>query len=151
MNQKPCQAAWNKKNIVRRRLWNAQWIKDNRDRYNASKARYRRKLKIDAMLQYCDPIACQHCGFANLDGLVMDHVNDDGAAHRRLEKLAGRGSGTGSNIYELIRRKGKIEGLQVLCANCNMIKQLRKNRRDSIKDASILAEIERLYGNYATQ
>lgn len=151
MNQQPHQAAWNKKNIARRRVWNAEWIRNNRAKYNASKARYRRKLKIEAMLLYCDPIACVRCGFKDLDGLVMDHIADNGAAHRKAEKLSSRAGLSGSNIYELIRRKGKIDGLQVLCANCNMIKQLRRNRRESIKDTELLSEIEQLYGNNATQ
>ena len=146
MKQQSHQAAWNKKNIARRRVWNATWIKNNRDRYNASKARYRFKLKIEGLKLYADPAVCARCGCSKLDCLVLDHVNDDGAAHRRLEKLSCRGSGSGSNIYELLRRKGRIDGLQVLCANCNMAKSLRKNRRDSIRDPQLLREIESVYG-----
>lgn len=147
MNQKPYQAAWNKKNIERRRVWNREWIKNNRDRYNASKARYRIKLKQRIMLLYSDPVACARCGFTNLDGLVLDHVNNDGAKHRKEASIACRGSKTsGSRIYEYINKHGKIEGLQVLCANCNTIKQLRKWRRECIKDDVLHREIERLYG-----
>ena len=95
------------------------------------------------MRLYVDPIACMQCGFAELDGLEMDHINDDGAHHRRTEQLSSRGTGfNGGRIYELVRKRGKIEGLQVLCANCNRIKQLRRWRKLTIKDPELLAEIE---------
>lgn len=129
-----------------RRKWNSEWIRNNRARYNASKARYRLKIKIEALKMYADPIACARCGCTRLDCLVLDHINDDGAAHRRAAKISSRGNSSGTTLYELLRRKGRIEGLQVLCANCNMAKQLRKSRKASIKDPELLREIEALYG-----
>jgi 5-methylcytosine-specific restriction endonuclease McrA len=130
-----------------RRQWNAEWIRNNRDRYNASKARYRLKIKMSALKMYSDPPQCAHCGFKKLDSLVLDHINDDGAKHRRESKIAGRGSGVGTTIYEYLHRTGKMEGLQVLCANCNMAKELRRKRRESIKDHELFREIEALYGH----
>jgi len=126
---------------------NAAWIKNNKDKYNAAKARYRIKLKREVMALYALPVACQFCGFAQLDGLVLDHINNDGAAHRKAENLSSRGAGSGTRIYEFIRKNGKIDGLQVLCANCNTIKQLKAGRAKSIKVPEILAEVE----EYANQ
>lgn len=126
---------------------NRNWIRNNRDKYNASKARYRLKLKLEVMKLYSDPVECAYCGFKQIDGLVLDHVANDGAHHRRTNGLAGRSSGTGMRIYEFIRKHGKIPELQVLCANCNTIKQLRHGRHKTIKDPVILAEIEELYEN----
>jgi hypothetical protein len=80
------------------------------------------------MQLYCDPVRCQQCGFEDIDGLVMDHINNDGAAHRKTERMSSRNGGSGTTIYEVIRRKGRIEGLQVLCANCNMIKHMNHLR-----------------------
>lgn len=139
---------WNRryraKNRVKYREASKKWVAAHRDQYNASASRYRLKVKIKAMLLYGDPIQCVHCGVNNLDALCFDHINDDGAAHRKEKKLAGRNSGMGSRIYELIQKEGKIEGLQILCANCNMIKQLKKWRRERVKDSILLAEIEEM-------
>lgn len=52
--------------------------------------------------------------------------------------------------YKYVRKNGKIDGLQVLCANCNTIKQLQYGRRKTIKDPAVLAEIEAVYGNYTS-
>lgn len=141
------QRVYQQANIEKRRALNRNWIINNRDRYNASKARYRMKLKMEVMRLYSDPVCCVRCSFAVLDGLVLDHINNDGATHRKEAKLAGRNSGMGSRIYEHIRKNGKIEGLQVLCANCNTIKQLRYWREQTIKDATLRAEIEEMYAN----
>ena len=127
---------------------NSEWIKNNKDKYNASKAKYRIKLKRECMLLYANPVACKVCGFSCLDGLVLDHINNDGAAHRKQENLSSRGSDkSGITIYELIRKRGKIEGLQVLCANCNMIKHVRLCREKSIKDKELIERVEKeIYG-----
>lgn len=138
------QREYQRANIEKRRELNKNWIAANRDRYNASKARYRLKLKCEVMGLYASPVACVRCGFSQIDGLVLDHINNDGAKHRREAKISGRGT-VGGRIYEWIRKNGKIEGLQVLCANCNTIKQLRHWRSSTIKDAAILAEIEHEY------
>lgn len=134
-------------NRARRRQLNRDWIRNNRSRYNAAKARYRLRLKIRSMALYADPVACQSCGFSKIDGLVIDHINNDGAAHRIALRLSHRGSlFSGSRIYERINQLGKLAGLQVLCANCNMIKQIRLCRAKSISNPELLSEIEVLCG-----
>lgn len=139
------QRTYQRANVEARRLLNKNWIINNRARYNASKARYRFKLKCEVMRLYANPVKCVRCGFSVIDGLVLDHVNNDGAKHRRESGISSRGNPGGLRIYEHIRKNGKIDGLQVLCANCNTIKQLRHWRANSIKDPVLLAEIEALY------
>ncbi len=124
---------------------NAAWIKNNRDAYNASKAKYRLKLKMECMRLYADPVQCQRCGFNEIDGLVLDHIDDNGNVDRKKHNVSCRGNKSGVTMYEVIRKHGKLPGLQVLCANCNTIKQLRYSRSKTIKDPAILQEIERLY------
>jgi hypothetical protein len=70
-------------------------------------------------------LACVQCGFANLDALCIDHVNNDGAVHR-----AGLGGGRnyGGGIYYWLRAHNYPEGYQTLCFNCNAIKELRRKR-----------------------
>ena len=148
-NKESCQQsqrAYQQKNIEKRRIWNKEWIANNRARYNFSKAKYRLKLKFEVMRMYADPVQCGVCGFSKIDGLVLDHINNDGAVHRRASKISGRSTVMGgTRIYEYIRKNGKIAGLQVLCANCNMIKQLRLWRTQAIKNTELIADIEAKY------
>lgn len=140
--------AYRQKRATHYAALNRNWILNNRDAYNASKARYRLKLKIEVMRLYADPVQCVQCNFDNIDGLCLDHIENNGAQHRREAGLSTRGAAAaGMRIYEYIRKNGKIDGLQVLCANCNLIKQLRHLRKRTIKDPAILAEIERLYAD----
>ena len=58
---------------------------------------------------------CKCCGESNLMFLSIDHVNNDGAAHRREIGKIGINSWLISNNFP--------PGFQLLCFNCNMGKQ----------------------------
>jgi len=118
---------WNKEYKAK---WNKEWIANNRERYNASKYIYREKLKIETLMHYGNgTIACNYCGFSNIDALCLDHINDNGAQHRKELNISCRGSErAGSSIYEKLRKIGYPIGLQILCANCNMIKELQRKK-----------------------
>ena len=61
---------------------------------------------------------CACCGEDEYLFLQLDHVNNDGAAHRReLGK---------TNIVDWIVRNNYPKSIQVLCANCNMCKRVNK-------------------------
>ncbi len=62
--------------------------------------------------------ACACCSEADPRFLTLDHINNDGAAHRREMGVKG------SAFYLKIRRLGYPSGLQALCWNCNMGKAL---------------------------
>lgn len=69
---------------------------------------------------------CAHCGETDPDVLEIDHINNDGAEHRReLTTIIGRG---GSAMYTWLRRNGFPPGFQVLCANCNKRKYHQHRR-----------------------
>lgn len=55
------------------------------------------------------------CGEEDTDALVLDHVEDDGADHRR--ELGNQ------RVYEQLKRDGFPPIVQVLCANDNMRKE----------------------------
>ena len=109
---------------------NRQWIDSNRERYNEAKSEYRFKLKLAAITHYSNgTMACAHCGYTgNLDALCLDHINDDGKAHREELGCGGRGIGAGTTMYERLKALGWLPGLQVLCANCNTIKEVTRKR-----------------------
>lgn len=113
-----------------RRKWNRDWIRNNRERYNASKYAYRDRIKVQALLRYSNgTMRCARCGFGNQDALCLDHIDDNGAEHRKELKISCRGSeGAGTNTYEALKREGWPDGLQVLCANCNLIKEMERRR-----------------------
>ncbi len=57
---------------------------------------------------------CAHCENDDIRVLQLDHVNNDGAEHR---KQLGRGK-----VLPWIKANGFPPGFQVLCANCHAIK-----------------------------
>jgi len=61
---------------------------------------------------------CQCCGEAELEFLTIDHINNDGAAHRRTLK---RGGG---DLYRWLRDNDFPSEFQILCCNCNWSKRL---------------------------
>jgi len=94
--------------------------KARRRRYaNNHKARstaYNRKQRADdfsaILAHYGNSCAC--CGEDEVAFLTTDHINNDGAAHRR--------SINRRPLYRWIVKNGFPEGFQILCWNCNCAK-----------------------------
>jgi len=61
---------------------------------------------------------CKGCGYNDIQALCLDHVNSDGAKHRKS------GGKKGVALYkQLLRHNFQSDyEFQVLCCNCNMIK-----------------------------
>lgn len=87
---------------------------------HANKAMFKRlrksstdKIKRQAILHYGDRCSC--CEEAEMDFLTLDHVNDDGAEHRRETGKQG------SNFYRWLVKNNFPDDyeLRVLCFNCN--------------------------------
>jgi 5-methylcytosine-specific restriction endonuclease McrA len=110
---------------------NREWIAKNRDKYNQAKSKYRFKVKLEVLMHYSKgSLSCAICGYnEDIDALCLDHINDDGAAHRKELGCSSRNDKGGTTIYERFKAKGPFEGLQVLCFNCNAIKELRRKRK----------------------
>lgn len=62
---------------------------------------------------------CVQCGETIQEFLTIDHINNDGAKHRKEM------GGSGSNMYHYARRFGFPDNLQLLCQNCNFAKGVR--------------------------
>ena len=62
---------------------------------------------------------CRWCGQGDIDVLCVDHINDDGGARYR------------GNIYKslITHDYAGSECLQVLCASCNLKKEVERRRR----------------------
>lgn len=108
---------------------NREWIDRNRERYNQAKSEYRFKLKREAIRHYSGgTMCCAECGFSGFDALCLDHIEHNGAAHRKELGCGGRGMSAGTTMYERLKALGWLPGLQVLCANCNTIKEITRKR-----------------------
>lgn len=108
-----------------------QYCKDcinarSKQRYQKTRAarkndnvKYRMSCKREAMNHYGS--VCQCCGEHRLEFLTLDHVNNDGAEHRR--NMGFSHSCTGYNFYLWLKQRNWPDlGLQVLCSNCNTAK-----------------------------
>lgn len=77
-----------------------------------------RRNKGLVLQHYGGACACKGCGISDVRCLVLDHINGKGTQHRI--SLGNRGRG--STFYSWLIKNNYPEGLQVLCANCNMAK-----------------------------
>jgi len=82
----------------------------------AGQRAFHQRLKEQALNAY-GGCRCVCCGVTDMVFLCLDHINNNGAEHRR--RLGNRGSG----IYSTLKRQGYPPGFQVLCHNCNFAKQ----------------------------
>lgn len=102
-----------------RKSYGDTWRAQNPGKYSEYNKKSNLKLKRLVIDAYGGKCAC--CGEAELVFLTIDHVNDDGAEHRR-QIAAEKGSRwlqAGAPTYRWLRDNGFPEGFQVLCANCN--------------------------------
>lgn len=77
--------------------------------------RYRQGVKMEVFTYYGgSPPKCQCCGESNIKFLTIDHMNNDGAAQRRV-------LGSSSHLINLWLRKHDFpEGFAIMCYNCNL-------------------------------
>jgi hypothetical protein len=83
------------------------------DVYAGHARRYQQQKKLTVLTHYSgSPPKCQCCGERVIQFLTIDHVNNDGHAHRR----AGFAGGA---LYGWIIGNNFPSGFQVMCWNCN--------------------------------
>lgn len=120
---KPCwnkqQKAWRMKNKQRwselQRAYAAKKRANSDDFCNSERARSRKywfDLRQKALDTYGRQCAC--CGESIDEFLTIDHMDNDGAAHRRTLKTRGAG------IWKWLRDNSYPSNFQTLCMNCNL-------------------------------
>jgi hypothetical protein len=67
-------------------------------------------LKLDIFNHY--GMKCDCCGDTKIESLTIDHINGDGAEHRRMGLI-------GSRMYEWVKKNNYPKDLRLLCMNCN--------------------------------
>jgi hypothetical protein len=93
----------------------AKYRAANSMQIRSRKSRYEARLKLDAFAAYGGP-KCVCCGETLMEGLTLDHINGDGAEHRKSV------GAYGVNIYYWLKKNGYPSGFQVMCGTCNFAK-----------------------------
>lgn len=78
-----------------------------------------RAARLEAIAHYGGK--CAACDITHPAFLTFDHVNDDGARHRKTER------GAKTHIFIWLKRNGYPSGFQLLCWNHNWLKFLEKS------------------------
>lgn len=122
---KPCNAKKMRDNYhADPALWNRRrneslqrWRKDHPEKLKAQYERHSarmREFRREVLGAYGGKCTC--CGEATFEFLTIDHINNDGAQHRKEV-------GESWAIYRWLKKQGYPDGFQVLCFNCNCAKQ----------------------------
>lgn len=130
-NCKACMNAYHKANRPYYNAKHLEWLQQNRDHVNAynrewvgkqgdewrerqrvNKRTASRRRHEEAIQAYGGFCAC--CGETEIRFLQIDHIENNGAEHRRELRT--------NRLDAWLKRNGYPEGFQVLCANCNFAK-----------------------------
>ena len=114
------------RNKIKVAVYNRYW--ENRDRVKADAVRRYRAKRNEVIREYGG--RCAVCGCDKKECLVFDHVADDGKADRHWMKKSGK------TLLEWAKLHIASGKLQLLCANCNHLKEMKRRR--------IFAKIENL-------
>lgn len=93
----------------------------------AKSAARARHFRLQAMVFAAYGRSCACCGESRKSMLCLDHINNDGAKHRREMTSKWNGAWankniSGTSVYADVVKRGFPAGFQILCANCNTSK-----------------------------
>lgn len=128
----------------RARVWNKHY--KSTPSGQASYKLWRQRLKTLILTHYSGGTPkCKHCGETHLEFLTIDHINNDGAQHRKQ-----LGNNSSRKLYPWLKKHNFPPGFQVLCMNCNWLKGLNNRantettqggERDKKKGRKLKAEV----------
>lgn len=102
----------------KKKVENPEWREAERKRT----LEYYHGLRREVLNAY-GGMKCACCGETEEQFLTLDHINNDGADHRReLLGKSGKVPGVTGSLYGSLKKKGFPPGFQVLCMNCNFSK-----------------------------
>lgn len=98
-----------------------KWASQCKECVNKKKRAKAMTDRIMALQHYSksDIPFCGCCGTTEISWLCFNHINGDGAKHR---KELGEG---GDRILRFFKKNGYIDGINVLCHNCNASRSTR--------------------------
>lgn len=75
-------------------------------------------IRVELLTHYGNgKLACVSCGFSDMRGLCLDHINGGGNQERKEKDR-----NSSLSLYRRLRRESYPSGYQTLCYNCNIIK-----------------------------
>lgn len=78
------------------------------------------KVRLDMIIAYGGK--CVNCGITDFDVIDLDHINNNGAEHRRKNLY-------GYNLYRYLKKLNfPKDEYQLLCRNCNWKKELQRRK-----------------------
>lgn len=101
-NRDYCREQERKRYHSKSQEWKDEQVRKNKE--------YRKRVRLEAIQHYGGKCVC--CGESHVEFLCFDHINNNGAEHRK--KMPDR------SIAPWLRRNNYPEGFRVLCHNCNM-------------------------------
>jgi hypothetical protein len=108
---------WEEKNRVKLAAKQRAYYQKNVHHYRDYVTAKNRRRRIEVLMHYSQGrMCCDCCGETIEAFLTLDHVNQDGAAHRRA---IGGTKAAGSKTYHWLIKSGFPAGYRVLCFNCN--------------------------------
>jgi hypothetical protein len=101
-----------------------EWTKTHKVNTNRAKRKYFMKLRLEVLTHYGgNPPKCACCGETIIQFLTIDHINNDGAEHRKQISGSSRKC-SGHHMYQWLKKNNYPNEFQVLCMNCNFGKRM---------------------------
>jgi len=124
----------NKENILKKKkeylIKNREWIYHKNNKMNMLR---NWENRISCLQVYSNGyMKCELCGIDNIDVLTIDHINGNGAKHRKEIKKY-------KDLYSWLRDNNFPDGFRVLCRNCNWEDGLFKRYK---KETYLLSELK---------
>lgn len=99
-----------------RAIYNKKYREANSDKLASDRKCCREKITLEVFTHYSGgKPKCGCCGEERIEFLSIDHIEGEGAAHRRSLKITG-----GYRFYRWLKKEGYPPGYRVLCYNCNL-------------------------------
>ena len=137
------QREWRKKNLEHCKKWKRDNYQKNKEKilkansiyqhnnldkkreYHKKRRREQRKIVLNHYSK--GQLKCKECGYdKDSRALIIDHIDNNGAKHRKITR------GGGEKTYNWLIQNNFPEGFQILCQNCNWLKELDNRQYFSI-------------------
>lgn len=106
---------WFDDNKARRYAYIKSWNAKNKSKVSGYQKKYKTKLRKQVIGYYSAyTYRCACCHEKNWEFLTIDHIENNGAEHRRELGIKG-----GHRYYNWLINNNFPKGYRVLCANCN--------------------------------
>lgn len=103
----------------KKREGNKKYADEHKKEISERKRQTKHLIKVEVLSYYSGGIPiCVRCGIVDIDVLCLDHIEGSGGEWK-MKNMRG-----GNQFYRWIKKQGYPQGLQVLCANCNLKKPI---------------------------